>query len=286
MPRETLRDLASLPATADLVEATSKLLQRSTVPGGGISASPRVVRSAVARLERGFERDRLQGQRPSGCECLGVGVVGTAYCACPEGTAAQAEREQRDRAARRNDVAGFIARAGIPQRFRSCTFDSYPGSQSALSTVKAFAEAGQFSVFLYGGYGVGKTGIAVSLLKARVERECEAALFVTVPNLLDAIRRGYAEKSTEQDSQMLDRAKRVRYLVLDDIGAERVTDWVADRLALIIGHRHDEELATAFTSNLTLDQLAGRVGERTGWRIAEMCEVINVNGRNLRERRQ
>jgi DNA replication protein DnaC len=70
--------------------------------------------------------------------------------------------------------------------------------------------------------------------------------------------------------------------VLDDIGAERVTDWVRERLFVIVNARHDADLPTIFTSNLAPPALDDHLGERTMWRIIEMCEVVHLDGPNLR----
>ena len=46
--------------------------------------------------------------------------------------------------------------------------------------------------------------------------------------------------------------------------------------------RHDYELATVFTSNLSPEQLARHLGERTAWRIVEMSTIVALEGPNLR----
>ena len=75
-------------------------------------------------------------------------------------------------------------------------------------------------------------------------------------------------------------------LILDDLGAERLTEWAAERLYMLIGQRHDEERTTVFTSNLSLEDVAAKLGERTTWRILEMCgadNIVEVKGPNLRD---
>lgn len=74
-------------------------------------------------------------------------------------------------------------------------------------------------------------------------------------------------------------------LILDDLGAEKPTEWVRERIFSIIDYRYGNMLPTWGTSNLTPDKLADQIGERAFWRLIEECDVIEVNGVNLRERR-
>ena len=136
-------------------------------------------------------------------------------------------------------------------------------------------------LFLYGPYGSGKTGLMVSIIR-EYSIDQEWCLFLRVPELLDAIRASYDKGSETTEAEILKTAKTFPVLALDDLGAERPTDWVKEKLFDVINYRHDELLDTLFTSNLSLDELAQHIGERTVWRIQEMCHVVHVNGPNLR----
>ena len=154
------------------------------------------------------------------------------------------------------------------------------------------------SYFLYGPFGVGKTGLAVSLARDRVEwsngewheRFLTSLVFVTAPRMLSELRSTYnrsRDDDTPTEQEVIDKYARADLLILDDLGAEQIknTDWVGDRLYQIIGERHDELLPTLFTSNLPLDALAKRIGERITWRIVEMvgkANIVYLPGPNLR----
>jgi DNA replication protein DnaC len=75
--------------------------------------------------------------------------------------------------------------------------------------------------------------------------------------------------------------------VIDDIGAEAITDWRRDVFFRIVDHRHDRMLPTIFTSNFTEDDLARekRLGSRIAWRLHEMAwpNFVEMNGHNLRD---
>ena len=196
--------------------------------------------------------------------------------------------------------ARYFRNAKIPARFGSCTFESYPyapETKDAVASLLRWCSPGiaredeeawdawvdwhKEGVFLYGPYGSGKTGLMVSMLHALNDR---SMLFLRTPELLDAIRATYNRGSEATEQEVIDAAKRVEILALDDLGAERPTEWAREKLFDIINYRHDALMDTLFTSNLSLEDLAEHIGERTTWRIQEMCVVVHVDGPNLRVR--
>jgi len=218
-------------------------------------------------------------------------------------------REHRARAAQ------LLQAARIPPHFRDCTFDTYPVSfktAEALARARFVAMGPELdeedegyeealdrwtdlpeSMLLYGPFGTGKTGLAVSILRHRIESGLEDGLFVSTVDLLDAIRTRFNRDGTPKDGlgdDPLQQVKTVTVLVLDDLGTEKVTDWVQERLFAIINYRHDHELVTIFTSNLAPSELGEHIGERTMWRIVELCtnrrsgqrNLIKLDGPNLR----
>lgn len=178
----------------------------------------------------------------------------------------------------------------IPPHFGAMTFDSYPVTEQTAETVAQIRDWVRApiapSLFIFGQYGCGKTGLAVCAMADRVQQTGCDAYFTTTPNLLDRIRSTYAKEAKGDESQVLDALKRATLLVLDDLGAERVTDWVSEKLFTLINHRHDHQLATIITSNLSLAELNDRLDPRIAWRIAEMSAVAELNGPNLRVPRE
>lgn len=73
-----------------------------------------------------------------------------------------------------------------------------------------------------------------------------------------------------------------RFFFLDDIGAEKVTDWVEETLYLIVNKRYEKMMPMIFTSNLPLSGLAEKIGDRTVSRIKEMCHVVKLEGEDRR----
>jgi DNA replication protein DnaC len=194
----------------------------------------------------------------------------------------------------RDRVAKLFKGAAVPPEYESLSFETYrampiSGAQQLASEVaEGWANAGERSLMLTGAVGLGKTGLAVAAMRKRQERDHCAALFVTTIDLLDAIRATYSDSgATEGD--VLGTVRTVPLLVLDDIGRERIAqgergDWVRERLFAIVNHRQIQHLATIYTSNRDISELAEHLGDATAWRIKMACwpSVVQMDGTNLR----
>jgi hypothetical protein len=280
IPRETLLKLQGLPASSELQAAVDRLKARRDA-GLGMFAQARALADAHALLRDAEERDRLQSVRPAGCICLGTGSLRDGgFCSCPEGIAAQADLERRMAARRKQDVASYQARAFIPARNRDHTIATYPGT--IPDDVRDWTGAEGRGLFLGGPTGRGKTGLAVSLMRRWIESNCQSALFVVVPELLDNLRDTYRKDSDASEGEYLRHIRKVPMLVLDDLATEKSSEWVEEKLYLLINHRYGAMLPTIYTSNLSLKELGEKWHERIAWRIQESATVVHLAGKNLR----
>jgi DNA replication protein DnaC len=94
----------------------------------------------------------------------------------------------------------------------------------------------------------------------------------STPRLLAEIRRTYdAETGADGYLAFFDRLTSVDLLHIDDLGAEKRTDWVLEQLYAIIDRRYEEERSIVVTTNLEIGELEEQVGARTVSRIVEMC---------------
>ena len=191
-------------------------------------------------------------------------------------------------------VTRVLGQGGLPPGARNWTFDTFPvdpDKQAVFDRVQGWAmtdPAMTGSLLLHGSWGVGKTSLAISAFRYRIEHGTSNGLFSSVPSLLARVKRTYDRDNRIADQsewEVLEAIRECGLLVLDDLGAERETEWSVDKLAQIIAHRHDWLKPTIFTSNYDMDSLVERLGERSFWRVKEMCwpHVIEMSGRNLRE---
>jgi DNA replication protein DnaC len=207
------------------------------------------------------------------------------------------KNEQREWELTRRDarVASLLEKSGLSKRLRRYTFANFkpyvsPEAARAVERVEEYLERWEENredgrgLYFCGGVGTGKTHLAVAVMKELIQRRRVPSLFVTVPELLDNLRGAYNDPGRNLDVWM-DAVKNADLLVLDDLGSERVTEWVQERIFVIVNHRYREALPTIFTSNIGPKDLAEQLGERTASRIIAMCkEGIELGGQDYRSR--
>lgn len=162
-----------------------------------------------------------------------------------------------------------------PARYEHASWDDVPKNIQKL--VENMRESRR-GLYIHGDVGTGKTHIAYAIndfLKVQTR-------FHNTTELIFDIKRDFDRLSYDKmrwDERLSDHKG---MLILDDIGAERMTDYVAEVFYLIINKRYNDMLPIIFTSNLSVGELAERVGDRTASRIIEMCDVVKLEGEDRR----
>lgn len=134
--------------------------------------------------------------------------------------------------------------------------------------------------YFYGGIGTGKTYLLYAILRLLRARSSRARV-INVPDFLSHLKTFYG-KGEDGERAVRDELDIQAYLFIDDFGAENVTEWNTDIMYQLINMRYENKLRTFFASNLSLQQLAERSGDRIVSRIAEMCEVSKIDGPDRR----
>jgi DNA replication protein DnaC len=177
-----------------------------------------------------------------------------------------------------------MKRARIDARFEVKTFDTFKPGRSrkrkdVLQAARAFVQSFNFKnksapprgLCLEGPVGCGKTHIAVAILKEIIEKGY-SGLYYNMVDLLADIRATYETSSVLSEKEIIDEILEPDLLVLDDLGAERTSGWVNERLYMIINRRYVSCKPVVLTTNLSLDELTEKLGERTASRLCEICE--------------
>lgn len=168
----------------------------------------------------------------------------------------------------------------VPAEYADLTLDTYP-DQAVAEAVRGWYHGSRRPwLLLIGGYGSGKTGLSIGVVKLALE-DGVSAVFRVVPDLMSEIRATYGNEQETSEIDLLAALKAVELLVLDDVGAERMSGWVEEKLFEVLNYRHNEHRRTILNTNLTPDELMGHVGERIFWRIKAMSDRVKVSG-NLR----
>lgn len=190
-----------------------------------------------------------------------------------------------------------LADANIPKRYLHCSLDNLraynPSLVEAVAVAKRFVDAypvADRGLLLLGHAGVGKTHIAVGVLRAVIDKTRIRGLFFDTRDLLKTIRSTYNSVSRTSESSVLQPVMETPFLVLDDLGAERPTDWVEETMNLIVNTRYNERRTTLFTSNYAdipeiddPNSLLGRIGFRMRSRLQEMCRTVEIDAADFRD---
>jgi len=169
----------------------------------------------------------------------------------------------------------------VPERYKNVKYEDVRDDLRSLFEGMRESRKG---IYIWGGVGSGKTHTLYALLNETPKIHKVVSMIRNTTELLRDIRmdfdRPWDMKKKEEETIMSFRG----ILFIDDIGAEKMTEWVAETFYLILNHRYNDELPTIFTSNLSPAELSEKLGDRIASRIVGSCDVVKLDGEDRRLR--
>lgn len=197
----------------------------------------------------------------------------------------------------------LLAKAGIPPRYANSTFESYrpqEGQRSQETALKRAIEYVEYfpknrGILFVGPPGIGKTHLSVAILRELITAKGVHGRFVDEAELLRRLQYSYTPDSPETEQEVMRPLMQVEFLVWDDLGTGRPTEWVSETIRTILNHRYTHNRQTVLSTNCPLRPPAASGGTRSSQynleerltkplysRLREMCELVEIAGTDHR----
>jgi DNA replication protein DnaC len=215
--------------------------------------------------------------------------------------------------------SAMIAAARIPKRYEHCELSDFKFEGTQLRLAPARMTACRFveeyplhktGLLFVGDSGLGKTHLAIGIVKALIREKGIGCVFYDYADLLKQIQDSYNPSVQATEIGLLRPVFEAEVLVLDDLGSVKPTEWRWDTVRLILNTRYNDSRTTIITTNFADEPAAGvldpdaprrsesfsaaraaardetlgdRIGERMRSRLHEMCRVVKIEGSDYRK---
>lgn len=194
-------------------------------------------------------------------------------------------------------VEKIIKNSKMSKRNLSYKFDNFElntRNEKVFNNLKNYSERlvnciEKKGLILVGNNGVGKTHIACSIANKLIENGIPV-IYGTLINLLAELRNSYDTDNNISEMEIIKLYENVALLIIDDLGKEKPTDWVLEKLFLIVNNRYNNYLPIVITTNYNRNQLRERLCVNKNYsmvdsiisRLYEMCGGIEIKDEDHR----
>lgn len=194
-------------------------------------------------------------------------------------------------------VESVFKQSKLGDRFLTRTFDTFKVNDlnkkphaAALKYAQNFQEYKKqgIGIMFNGGFGTGKTHLAAAITLHLLNQGIPV-IFGTLINLLGKVKQTYSDYS-ESEENIIDTYCAVDLLVIDDLGKEKPTEWVLEKLYNIINTRYENNKPIIITTNFNYDELVRRLtvngndstAKALASRLNEICRGVLADGQDYR----
>lgn len=189
---------------------------------------------------------------------------------------------------RKREKERLVKNSKIPKIFCGKTFEDFivtNENKNAYLAAKDFVENPQFSLYIFGDKGLGKTMLLSIMANALIEAG-KNVLYVCAPDLAGELKEAINRKNEYETLNFVSNAD---ILIIDDLGAEKQSDWLAGEFYKLFNTRYNNGAPTVISSNLSFNNLikhfkvsnedtAGRIVNR----IIGTVKPVLIRGTNKR----
>jgi DNA replication protein DnaC len=140
-----------------------------------------------------------------------------------------------------------------------------------------------FGFFFWGNVGAGKTHAAAALANDLMREKLVEVLFLSMPATVTRVKKTFDSPVKNEDTKLFDRMKEVELLIIDDLGVEKLSDWLSDQIYQIVDHRWQNKKPMIITSNQSLDDLGIYYKAQVISRIWGCCKSIKFTEEDRRK---
>lgn len=191
------------------------------------------------------------------------------------------KKEAEENQKREKRIQDLIKSARVPYIFKNARAADFITTDNNKETVDLAINSilDNTGLYIYGECGTGKTMLTSIIVNERAHRN-KSSTFICATDIFFELNPFMNEDSTIAKTKR-SLIKKTPCLIIDDLGAEKTTEWTNSTLFDIVNYRYNQNLQTIFTSNFTLkdieDRINGYEGERLIRRIKAICKITKLN---------